>query len=522
MSLNPLRNNFTHIGLSSGTIDDGADIDSRHPDYVANVERYNLINTELGGSTSMRNAGTTYLPKFDKETDAAYIFRKNRTYLNPSFSVAIESHASKPFSKPVVVENHSDDSRLGSLVENTDGQGNDVTEFAKRLFTDADSYGMTHVLSDYSVSDAVSLADELASGAGATLVHIRCLDLFYWDAKIVNGKHVLTEIRYHREATIANGEFGKRQAKQIVRWTRDNWELWQEKEESDEAANRQEKDQSKLDGNTSNWEIVELGENKLGSIPLTTIYFKRTGFMQAEPPNYELAEVVLEHYQDMSDQKNLESVARVGMLTAVGFEDSETANISIGPRQLIQSANTEAKLAVVEHSGSAVSIGRNSLKILEDKMEELSLKPELNRTSGDVTASEVLSNAFNSSSELLYWTLAVEQGLIQAFKLAYQWIGAELADDFKLKVYDDFTVVGNVSDLPVLLDAKREGVLDSTTLLFEMKRRGSIDVSHDISSIVEASKKEQEDKMKNTIELANATKPEPAAPKGDNNESNNS
>lgn len=501
-------NHFQHIGLGVMSADTGDSIDSRHPDYVANIEKYDLINTLLGGSAAMRGAGEKYLPKFKKEADEDYKRRLSRAFLNPSFSVAIESHASKPFSFPVNVEGNSENPMLSSLIDNADGQGNGITEFAKRLFTDGGSYGMTHVLADFSNNNAVSKADELLNGVGANLVHIRCLDLFYWDAELVGGKHKLTEIRYHREATVKQGEFGKRQAKQIVRWLRDRWEIWERQDSDDtKASNRTDKDGQKLNSNVGEWSIIESGVNSLGEIPLTTIYFKRTGFMQAEPPNWELAEVVLEHYQDMSDQKNLESVARVGMMFASGFDEEETSGISIGPKQLIQSSNTEAKFEIVEHSGSAVTIGRNSLKILEDKMEELALKPEINRTSGDVTASEVLSNAFNSASELIYWTIAVENGLREAFALAYSWINEDLADDFILEVYKDFTIVGNVSDMTVLLDSYREGAIDKKTYLVELKRRGSLDISHDIKSIMTASEKEADREMERAIKTAQASKP---------------
>ena len=287
-----------------------------------------------------------------------------------------------------------------------------------------------------------------------------------------------------------------------------SWEVWQKTDASEiNAHDRNEKDQERLSKSSGEWEMIETGVNTLGEIPLTTIYFKRTGFMEAEPPNYELAETVLEHYQDMSDQKNLESVARVGMLFASGFSDKETDNICIGPKVLIESENTEAQLSVVEHSGTAVNVGRNSLKILEDKMEELSLKPEINRTSGDVTASEVLTNSFNASSELIYWSLAIEDGINQAFKKAYKWVGVEVPEDFLVNVYTDFTIVGNMSDIPVLIDSHREGIIDQKTVLIEMVRRGSLDSRHSIDGIMKATEEEANKKMERDVELAKATQP---------------
>jgi hypothetical protein len=239
--------------------------------------------------------------------------------------------------------------------------------------------------------------------------------------------------------------------------------------------------------------------------------------MEAMPPNIELAELVLEHYQDMSDQKSLEKISRVAIMTASGYDPQELDGFTIGALNLLESTNIEAKLNIVEHSGSAVAIGRGALKILEDKMEELSLKPELNRTSGDVTASEVISNAFNSQSDLMSWTNATEEGMREAFRMAYKYIKAD-DSDLIISVYKDFTIAGNVSDLGALTLLYTSGALDAETLLFEFKRRGSLDISHDIAKIIERATAEAEKKMQVAMTLAQASKPE--APSESNSSSN--
>lgn len=498
-------NGFDSNSLNSNTNDDGTQIDSRHPSYIAMTDKYRLINTILGGYTAMRDAGLLYLPQFTNESPESYKNRLGRTYLDPSFSVAVESHSAKPFSRPIVLEGLSDDPRLSGLHKNTDGEGNDVTEFAKRVFVDGDQYGMSHILADYTTSTATSKADE--AGDSARLVHVRCLDLFYWD-KDASG---LSEIRYHRAATVAKGAFGKQQVRQIVRWRRDSWDVWQASGNDTEGVkDSTAKDEAKIDKDdldSGQWKMVDSGKNSLGFIPLTTVYFKRKGFMESEPPNMELAEVTLEHYQDMSDQKSLEKVSRVALMTASGYDPKELDGFSVSALNLLESTNPEAKFQIIEHTGSAVAIGRGSLKILEDKMEELSLKPELNRTSGDVTASEVISNAFNSQSDLMSWTNAVEEGMREAFRMAYKYIDKEV-DDLKLCVYKDFTIVGNVSDLSALTLLYTSGALDAETLLFEFKRRGSLDITHDIKEIIERASAEAEKKMQDAMTLAQASKPE--------------
>lgn len=509
------NNGYDHQGLATSG-DDGGQIDSKHPSYAAMGTKYTLVNRLLGGRPAMQGEGTAYLPMFPNEKEDVYRLRLSNTFLNPAFSVAVESHSSKPFSQKIVLEGHIDDKRLAGLVDNTDGQGNDLTEFGKRLFVDGDQYGMTHILADFNVSHAETLQQEEAEGNTARLVHVKCLDLFYWDS----DDKGLTEIRYHREATVPNGTFGKKQVKQIVRWSRERWEIWQEDDgDTLHVKDNVGKDYEKVNSQPTEWKIIDSGNHSFGRIPLTTIYFKRTGFMTSEPPNYELAETVLEHYQDMSDQKRLESVARIGILTASGYQPDELKGFSISSNSLIQGQSPDAEINVVEHTGAAVKVGRDSLKILEDRMETLSLKPEVNRTSGDVTASEVTSNAFNSCSDLLSWTAAVESGLQEAFAMTYAFINQDVPDDFKLSVYKDFVIVGTVADLGSMIQAKEAGILSAKVVAFEFKRRSVIAIEHDLDEMISDVEADEQKKMNMAIETAKATAP--PKPEGKSNEETN-
>lgn len=496
---------FQYVGLNQTSADNGDDITSQHPTYIALREKRKLINTLLGGNSAMR-AAPEYLPSFPKEDPVLYSQRLARSYLNPALSIAIEKHASKPFSQPIFTENLSTDARLTPLVTNTDGEGNNLTEFAKRVFTDADSFGLSYILSDFSKSDAKNKADDLR-GSSARLIHVKALDLFYWDNTVINGETILTEIRYYQDATVSNGEFGKKQVKQIKRWTRDSWQVWQKTAGEDVVSNETTEANNRLVGEDEEWRVVDSGKNTLGEIPLTTCYFKRTGFMRAIPPNMELAETSLEYWQDYSDQKSLEKLARVGILFAKAFEDGELDNFVVSGNNLLISESESADLSIVEPTGASVTVGRDSLNVLSDRMEELSLKPMIQRSSGDVTATEVGSNNFNQCTDLQSWGLALQDSLVKSFEMAYKWIGATLEEEAIIRVYNDYVIVGNSADIPVLVDMFREGILDQETVLIEIKRRATLDESAVVEDIIARTKAESEEKMENEIKVANAMQP---------------
>ena len=213
-------------------------------------------------------------------------------------------------------------------------------------------------------------------------------------------------------------------------------------------------------------------------IPLVTVYFRRTGLMQARPPLKGLAELNLQHWQDSSDQRNIESVARCGLLFAKGFTDEQVAQIKVGPKALI-SAGRDADLRVVEHSGSAVSIGREAIKHLETQMETLGMKPEVSR-SIDSTATGAVINESQATTDLAAWALEIERALAACFVLASSLSGSPLPDGFKLSVYRDFAVAGRAQDMAVLVQMGTSGLLSPQAVQRESMRRGLLAPDHDI------------------------------------------
>tara|TARA_R110000744_G_scaffold113959_1_gene213187 strand:- start:3386 stop:4867 length:1482 start_codon:yes stop_codon:yes gene_type:complete len=475
-------------------------ISSQHPEYVKFLDENRLASTLMEGTSAMREAGELYLPKFPAEEKTSYSRRKASSYLNPAFSDAITKQSAKPFSRPIVIENRESlDSRVDVMIDNVDGRGTSITALGKQAFSSAATYRRVFLFTDFSntvLPEGATRADEANAGGRPSTFIIRDVDFFNWDFA-EDGSY--SEIRYYTTELVPSGKFGKKRQSVIFRWFKTYWEKFIEM--SDEDASE---DFIELSG-SKNWQLTETRSHGLGAIPIEEISLR-----QERTTNAELAETVLEHYQEQSDQKTIVHFSRTGVWLATGFGEDELKGFTVGPNALVEGQDSDAKLAVVEHTGSAVAIGRAELQILEDRMEALSLKPMVQRSSGDVTATEVSTNSVSACSDIRSWGILVQEGLTNCLEWAHKWVGADFKEDVKVSIYDDYSIEGSSVDKDWLLNAWSQDGISKKLFLEESKRRGMIDARVDIEEEMKVSDEQTKQKMEMAIETAKATSPAPA------------
>ena len=474
---------------------DNDTIAARHPDYVDYQVEFDLISALKSGSQAMRDAGELYLPKFSKEQQAPYDRRKNSSYLHPGFSDAIEKQTSKPFSRPIAVEGELD-KKMAYITDDVDGRGTTITTLAKQAFAMAASYRRVLLFTDYSIVNlpsGASKSDEVASRA--SIFSISDKDFFNWRYGS-DGK--FDEIRFYSSQLVPKGDFGQERQSVIYRWTRKVWEKWIVDDDNDAAPN------FTSDVTNDEWKMSASGPNPLGEIPVKEVWFRRD-----KTTNAELADACLQHYQEMSDQMSIVKFSRTGVWLATGFDDGELDDFTVGPNSILSGQDQDAKLSVVEHSGSAVAIGRAELSILEDRIESLSVKP-IERSSGDVTATEVNTNSASQSSDIRSWGISLQEGLEGAIEFAHLWAKKTMPEEFRLEIYQDYSIEGSVADVPSLIEAARENLISKELFLQELKRRGAIDARLVVADELEKLNTEEEKRKADEMEVLEASKPEPA------------
>ncbi|NTX57655.1 DUF4055 domain-containing protein [Myxococcus sp. CA039A] len=464
-----------------------SDVSNKSSAYKAMESHWAMVKALQGGTEAMRATGTTYLPRHARESDEAYNERLQRSFLFNYFETSLSTLAEMPFTKPVVLADSAPE-ELHNLVGDVDRQGNDLTSWARNVFTDGLANGLTHILVDFPKVDRAQVqtrADEVEADIRPYFVHVPADALLAAYATVEGGAQVLTQVRIREVVTKVSG-YDEVAVERVRVIEQEEWKLF---EREGKGA----------------WTLVDGGENTLGFIPLVTWYAgKPKGFMLIRPPLLSLAEKNLEHWQSASDQRNILTVARFPILAASGVteespreertstegmsaEDVEflgksrgQGGITIGPHSLLTTTNPQGKFYYVEHTGAAIDAGAKDLERLEDQMAALSIELVVRRKS-NTTATEKDINTGQSYSKLQSMARRFGDSLALAFHFAAQWVSLDVPDDkLRVSVHTDFGVEeGDAQGLEVLFKARAAGDISRKTFLKELQRRSTLSADFD-------------------------------------------
>ena len=146
-------------------IDPQLDPSTPSANYEMMVSPWGKIETLLGGTPAMRNAGERMMPRHQNEHTDAYTERNSTASLLNVTKLTLDMWVGKPFGDPIAV---SDDvnPRLQEWLPNIDLQGNDLTTFARNWFREGLAKSFAHVLVDAPTKrdDTTTLADGAEEG----------------------------------------------------------------------------------------------------------------------------------------------------------------------------------------------------------------------------------------------------------------------------------------------------------------------------------------------------------------------
>lgn len=396
------------------------------------------------GTTAMREAGEKWLPRETDETLESYNTRLNRTFLFEGFSDAIDTMASKPFTREVSLRDA--DKWQEELAWNLDGAASSIDVQGKRVFADAIKFGLSHLLTDYPPTKNVkNLKEEKLAGGKPLITHVPAQTLKWWS---IDGVR-LTRIRIHEE-------YGTDCIPQVREIGEHDWKLYRKDKIVDEE---------------KHWRLVDEGINSIGKVPLSTIFIKQTGFLTAEPPLSKLAHLNVEHWQSSSEQRNALRFGRFGMLMVSGFKREEIkSGFVVGPGVMIGSENPEAKAKIIEPNGGALAAGRQDLLSIEKRMEVLGMRPFVDRTSKSTATGKELDKE-SSISLIASWVINLARCYHKAFDYAAEYKNVKIKDNFSIDIFQDFDTM-SVADIQVLDKLYDKKLIDKNALLREYKRRG--------------------------------------------------
>ena len=422
---------------------------------------WDKVSSILGGTETMRGAGTLYLLQHDRESNAAYDERLNRTVLINTTEQTLGGWVGRPFAKPMQV-NADVPSELVDLLPDVDRQGNDLDVFCRNWFRDGLAKGFSHVLVDFPAlmgDGPRTLADDRSAGLRPYLVHVPPENIISAHCEVMDGVEVLTHVRVHEQQIVRDG-FEEAVIDRIRVYEPGLVELYEKRGTK----------------GREDWVVVESYNYDLPYIPLVTFYAQREGFMLSKPPLLDLVNMNIAHWQSQSDQTAVLTVARFPMLASSGMMDDD--EVVVGPNQWLATRDPQGRVYYVEHSGKAINSGRLDLLDLEEKMAKYGAE-FLTKKPGRQTATARSLDSAEAVSPLQDMTHRFVDSVNLAMQYAADWMGldnggtVDLNTDFGLSSSDG-------GALTALSNARQSRDISREAYLRELQRYNVLDRSFDV------------------------------------------
>ena len=435
------------------------------------AEDWAIVEALLGGTSSMRKAGDTYLPSMEGEDDASHAARLNVATLFPALARTVSVMAGKPFSKPLTLGDDAPTVIVGWM-DNCDQQGNNLHMFAYDVFHEALAFGLCGVLVDYPKASGVqTLADERSMGLRPYLVQIEHDSILGWKSEVHNGARVLTQLRLSEEVEVPDGQWGTKCVDRVRVLEPGKWMLYEEQVNS--KGERE-------------FVLIEEGVTTLKRIPFVPFYGLKDEFMEGKSPLIELAHLNVQHWQDSSDQQKSVKFARVRIAALIGADDLNTP-IKVGADHFMQ-LPMGAEIKIVQGSSESVKIGREELNTLEGQMLQLGAELLIPKPSGQRTATESNNDAEANKSDLQRLVEGLADGLDNCLQLMAEW--SNQPQGGHVSIFSDYGS-GSLSDVSaqLIVTMQQGGLITKATAIREQQRRGMLSpdiVPEDELALVEA------------------------------------
>ena len=437
--------------------------------YNIMAEAWKLPEILLTGTAGIRKESNTYLPRYPKESDPAYLERQKRSVLYSVYQRSLQTYAGLAFNRSVVVSDLPQE--LEYIKEDTDSLNTSLSSFGYDLLHDTIHFGLTHFLVEFPFFDednTPSLADMEEQKIRPYWVHISPTNLIGWRTELEGGLVKISQIRILESETVEDGEFGEQVLNSVRVITPDTISIYtaNTKGEYPEEA-------------TKTW------PNSLGYVPLVTIYGDKTGFLQGKPTLSGLADLNLRHYQKLSDLDNIERMVCTPLLAATGVEAGALDGIDVGPGKLVSLSDPSSKLFYVEPTGGGIPHNQKSIENIEKRMGSLGGDLVLKQQAADrVTATARKIDQSESISILQVMIDRLEVALERGITISADYIELDKPKT-NISIGDALTAPNgnNMIDYLVQYLLDNDG-MDINQAANELKRRGHITENYDVKDTV--------------------------------------
>jgi len=440
-------------------------------EYTDLMQQLQLPIALMGGTSAMRAAGETFLPRAEREDIKDYQARIGRSFLFGGFERTVSILTGEIHDKAITLADGTP-KEFEELAFNIDTMGRNLTRFSKEFTEHAIINGTGHILIDVQPLPKDDTGKEIPTTKAEDKklnrrpywIHVPATALL---GVKLDSANQLAMIRIAETVKEEDGLYDVKSIDQVRVVTPGAWEI-----------HRQDKQ-------TGDWYLHDQGKTPLKKIALVTLWTgKKISGFTAKPPLTGLAELNHQHWVSSSDQNNILHVCRVPILFGKCLSIDDNGKVIVSVQNLINSQQPEGDLKYVEHSGAAMADGWKDLQQIKEAMSLWGLELISSDRSGDVTATERAMTGAKTGSFLNAVALDLQDVLTSAIALTMEMLGAQM--DGGAVVNTDFSLSLNSFDVNTLTNAFKMGILDRATVIQEMKRRGLIGESADPVEIAAA------------------------------------
>lgn len=433
-------------------------VETKSNEFVELSDNLTLVSTLWGGTQSMREAKTAYLPQEPGETSKEYGNRLARSTFTNIFRKTIKGLVGRIYSEEVAIK---DDDSFLEFSENVDLEGRDIQRFSYDVCLSTLRDGVRYVMVEAPIAaGATTKADEKALGIRPYWVEIDARNVLGISYEIIGAQKVIKQFRYIETVTEKTGEFDEKQKQQIRVIEPNLIRIFTKDEKLGTWIESQ-----KIPTSFGDVQIVEFCADKLDK----------------SPPLLDLAHLNIEHWQKASDQSNILHVARVPILHWAGAtervnEDGKPIEIVIGPNTLVKSRDSSSRLEYVEHSGAAIGAGRDDLLDLEKRMEAMGAE-FVTAKPGTMTATEAMINKTADVSDLS----AFAKNMKDSFELALQITARSIGREFTgyVSINSKLGVVHEKPNVETAIKLRAVGDISHNTLIDIVNNAWGLEIDPD-------------------------------------------
>lgn len=434
------------------------------PEIAELRKEWAVIEPLLSGTLAMRAAGHHLLPHWPNEDAEAYKLRLATATLFPAYRRTVSVMASKPFSKPLTLNQAP--KAIESWSTDVDMEGTSLHRFAAEMFDEVMGYGLAGILVDHPPADpdpGRTRAKAQAQGLRPYWVRVRHGQILGWRAALGPQGMQLTQLRLMESVDEADGDWGVKSVEQVRVLTPGTWATYRKNTRGE-------------------WGQHASGTTTLSVVPFVPLYGFRRSFMVGAPALADLAHLNVKHWQSQSDQDNILHVARVPILAVMGVDD-ERWQLTVGASSAVKLPEN-GDMKFVEHTGAAIEAGAKSLSALEEQMVQTGAELMVQKP-GARTATEDANDAEGNKCDLQRIAESFADALDQALYLTGQYLRTG-ENSGNVHLFDDYGA-GTLSDASAVLvkDLQGAGLLSKETTLREMQRRGVINADIDVADEIE-------------------------------------